>query len=139
MDESTSVGSLGGSELLDANVEREARGLVSHGRTTVRHFGADGTTLGTGLRVHVAAQAERPQMLIIGAIDFSAALATIAGGMGYRVTIADPREAFLSSARFSASAQTVASWPQEVVPQLAPGPRDAVSSSRTTPSSMFRR
>jgi xanthine dehydrogenase accessory factor len=125
VDESTHVGSLGG-RLLDANVEREARGLVSHGRTTVRHFGTDGTTLGTGLRVHVAAHADRPQMLILGAIDFSAALATIANGMGYRVTIADPREAFLSSARFSASAQTMAAWPQEVVEQLSPGPRDAV-------------
>ena len=101
VDESARLGSLGGSELLDINVEREARGLVSHGRTTVRHFGPDGTTLGTGLRVHVAAHAERPQMLIFGAIDFSASLATIAGGMGYRVTIADPREPFLSSARFS--------------------------------------
>jgi xanthine dehydrogenase accessory factor len=120
------VGSLGASDLLDANVEREARGLVSHGRSTVRHFGQDGTTLGTGLRVHVTAQAERPQMLIFGAIDFSAALATIARGMGYRVTIADPREAFLSSARFAASAQTVAAWPEEVVQRLAPGPRDAV-------------
>jgi xanthine dehydrogenase accessory factor len=69
VDESTHVGSLGGPRLLDANVEREARGLVSHGRTTVRHFGTDGTTLGTGLRVHVAAHAERPQMLILGAID----------------------------------------------------------------------
>jgi xanthine dehydrogenase accessory factor len=125
VDESTHVGSLGG-RLLDANVEREARGLVSHGRTTVRHFGTDGTTLGIGLRVHVAAHAERPQMLILGAIDFSAALATIANGMGYRVTIADPREAFLSSARFSASAQTMAAWPHEVVEQLSPGPRDAV-------------
>lgn len=126
VDASTSVGTLGGPELLDANVEREARGLVSHGRTTVRHFGPDGTTLGTGLRVHVAAHAEPPQMLIFGAIDFSAALATIAGGMGYRVTIADPRQAFLASARFSASAETVAAWPQEVIERLAPGPRDAV-------------
>jgi xanthine dehydrogenase accessory factor len=125
VDESTSAGSLGG-RLLDANVEREARGLVSHGRTTVRHFGNDGTTLGTGLRVHVATHAERPQMLILGAIDFSAALATIANGMGYRVTIGDPREAFLSSARFSASARTLAAWPQEVIEQLSPGPRDAV-------------
>jgi xanthine dehydrogenase accessory factor len=126
VDRSDRVGSLGASELLDANVEREARGLMSHGRSTIRHFGDDGTTLGTGLRVHVTAQAERPHMLIFGAIDFSAALATIARGMGYRVTIADPREAFLSSARFAVSAQTVAAWPAEVVQRLAPGPRDAV-------------
>ena len=125
VDESARVGSLGIS-LLDVNVEREARGLVAHGRTAVRHFGPDGTTLGTGLRVHVAAHSERPQMLILGAIDFSAALARIADNMGYRVTIADPREAFLSSERFSAWATTMAAWPQDVVAQLGPGPRDAV-------------
>ena len=125
VDESAHVGSLG-VPLLDANVEREARGLVAHGRTTVRHFGADGTTLGTGVRVHVAAHADRPQMLILGAIDFSAALARIADAIGYRVTIGDPREAFLSSPRFSAWATTMAAWPQDVVAQLSPGPRDAV-------------
>ena len=41
---------LGGPRLLDVNVEREARGLVAHGRTTVRQFGEDGTTLGTAIR-----------------------------------------------------------------------------------------
>lgn len=126
VDAQETVGSLGATELLDANVEREARGLISHARTTVRHFGTDGTTLGTGLRVHVHVHADPPQMLVFGAIDFSAALATIAGGMGYRVTIADPRKAFLSSARFSASAETIAAWPEEVMRSKAPGPRDAV-------------
>src|SRR5206468_1221785 len=81
-------GSLGGPDLLDRNVEREARGLLAHGRTTIRHFGEDGTTLGTGLRVHVRTHAEPPRMVVFGAIDFSAALAGIAAGLGYRVTIA---------------------------------------------------
>jgi xanthine dehydrogenase accessory factor len=120
------VGSLGGPELLDTNVEREARGLIAHGRTMVRHFGEDGSTLGVGLRVHVRTHAEPPRILVFGAIDFSAALATIASGLGYRVTIADPRRAFLASARFSASAETVAAWPDEVIERLQPGPRDAV-------------
>ena len=44
-------------------------------------------------------------MVIFGAIDFSAALAPLAKGLGYRVTIADPRVAFLRSPRFSAFAQ----------------------------------
>ncbi len=126
VDASTRVGGLSGPRLLNANVEREARGLIAHGRTTLRRFGSDGATLGTGLRVHVTVHADPPQMLIFGAIDFSAALATIAGAMGYRVTIADPRAAFLSSARFSASAQTVSSWPEEVLERTPPGPRDAV-------------
>lgn len=126
VDASGSVGSLGGPPLLDVNVEREARGLAAHGRTTLRHFGFDGATLGTGLRVHVTTHADPPRMLIFGAIDFSAALATIASAMGYRVTIADPRSAFLNSERFSVSAETVREWPQEVLARTPAGQRDAV-------------
>ena len=72
------VGGLGGPPLLDDNVEREARGLMAQGRSTMRSFGEDGATLGSGLRVHVSAFAEPPRMLIFGAIDFSAALAQLA-------------------------------------------------------------
>ncbi|HZB76742.1 MAG TPA: XdhC family protein [Solirubrobacteraceae bacterium] len=120
------AGGLGGPELLDANVEREARGLVVQGHSTVRAFGEDGATLGSGLRVHVAAFAEAPRMVIFGAIDFSAALAPLAKGVGYRVTIADPRKAFLASPRFSAFADTIAAWPAAVLDGVELGPRDAV-------------
>ena len=65
-------------------------------------------------------------MVIFGAIDFSAALAKIAAGLGYRVTIADPRRAFLDSPRFAAFAETVAAWPDAVLARTPPGPRDAV-------------
>src|SRR5258705_388802 len=64
--------------------------------------------------------------LTCGATDFSAALARIAGGVGYQVTIADPRTAFLSSARFSSSAETVSAWPDKVLDDVTLGPRDAV-------------
>ena len=120
------AGGLGGPELLDANVEREARGLVVQGHSTVRAFGEDGATLGSGLRVHVAAFAEAPRMVIFGAIDFSAALAPLAKGVGYRVTIADPRKAFLASPRFSAFADTITAWPDAVLDGVELGPRDAV-------------
>jgi len=126
VDAESSEGSLGGPRLLDVNVEREARGLIAHAQTTVRHFGEDGTTLGTGLRVHVRVNAQPPKMVIIGAIDFSAALAGIARSLGYDVTIADPRRAFLESARFSASAKTVPSWPDKVLSEGPIGERDAV-------------
>jgi xanthine dehydrogenase accessory factor len=122
-----SIGTLGGPALLDSNVAQEARGLTIQGRSTVRAYGPDGASLGSGLRVHVAAFAEPPRMLIFGAIDFASALAPLAKGLGYRVTIADPRRAFLDSPRFSSHAQTVAGWPQEVVADMpAFGPRDAV-------------
>jgi xanthine dehydrogenase accessory factor len=126
VDAEGSVGTLGGPALLDSNVAQEARGLTSQGRSSVRAFGPDGASLGSGLRVHVAAFAEPPRMVIFGAIDFASALAPLAKGLGYRVTIADPRRAFLDSPRFSSVAQTVAAWPQDVLADMTLGPRDAV-------------
>ena len=120
-----SLGSLGGPALLDSNAAQEARGLTIQGRSTVREFGADGASLGSGLRVHVAAIAEPPQMVIFGAIDFASALAPLAKGLGYRVTIADPRRAFLDSPRFSSNARTVAAWPDKALEGMTLGPRDA--------------
>jgi len=120
------VGSLGGPSLLEKNVEREARGLIQQGRTTIRTFGEDGASLGTGLRVHVTAYAERPRMVIFGAIDFASALAPLAKNVGYRVTIADPRKAFLSSARFTSNSDAIEAWPEEALEGMTLGPRDAV-------------
>jgi xanthine dehydrogenase accessory factor len=126
VDPDETIGSLGGLELLERNVSQEARGAMVQGRSTVREYGEDGASLGSGLRVHVAAFAEPPRMLIFGAIDFASALAPLAKGLGYRVTIADPRQAFLASPRFSAFAETVAAWPQDVLAETELGPRDAI-------------
>jgi xanthine dehydrogenase accessory factor len=124
--EDTATGSLAGSELLDRNVTREAQGLLEEGKTTVRRFGADGATLGDDQRVHIRAYALPPQMIIIGAIDFSAALAPFASAIGYQVTIADARDRFARSPRFAAVADVQIGWPQDVMAGLELGPRDAV-------------
>ena len=121
----SSIGTLGGPALLDSNVAQEARGLTVQGRSSIRAFGEDGASLGSGLRVHVAAIAEPPRMVIFGAIDFASALAPLAKGLGYRVTIADPRRAFLDSPRFSSNARTVEAWPEAALDGVALGPRDA--------------
>jgi xanthine dehydrogenase accessory factor len=126
VDSESHTGSLGGPALLEGNVERESRGLLRHGRSTIRTFGEDGASLGTGLRVHVTAYAEPPRMIVFGAIDFASALAPLAKGVGYRVTIADPRKAFISSARFSSFSDTVEAWPDKVLADITLGPRDAV-------------
>jgi xanthine dehydrogenase accessory factor len=120
------VGSLHHTELLDRNVAREAQGLLEEGKTTVRRFGTDGATLGDELRVHIRAYALPPQMYIIGAIDFSAALAPFAAQIGYEVTICDARDRFARSPRFSASARVRIGWPQDVMADVELGPRDAV-------------
>jgi xanthine dehydrogenase accessory factor len=126
VDADGTVGGFAGVELLERNVAQEARGLTAQGRSLIRAYGEDGASLGSGLRVHVAAFAEAPRMVIFGAIDFASALAPLAKGLGYRVTIADPRRAFLESPRFATAANTVAAWPDKVLAEMVLGPRDAV-------------
>ena len=124
--DNTLIGSLGHTDLLERNVAREAQGLLEEGKTTVRRFGDDGATLGDDLRVHIRAYALPPQMYIIGAIDFSAALAPFAAQIGYQVTICDARDRFARSRRFSSAAEVKIGWPQEVMADVDLGPRDAV-------------
>ena len=119
-------GSMRRQALLDRNVAREAAGLLQEGKTTIRRFGEDGATLGDELRVHIRAYAPPPQMWIFGAIDFSAALAPFADQVGYRVRICDARDRFARSGRFSAVAEVLIGWPQELMRGVSLGPRDAV-------------
>ena len=120
------LGSLGGPELLDASVTRDAAGMLAQGRTAIRRYGADGSVLGAELAIHIHSVATPPQMLIFGAIDFSAALARFAAELGYEVTIADPREAFLRSPRYEADATVFVGWPQEALAGRRLGDRDAI-------------
>jgi xanthine dehydrogenase accessory factor len=124
--EEQTVGSLNLSELLDRNAAREARGLLDEGKTTIRRFAADGATLGSEIRVHIRSYASPPRMFIVGAIDFSAALAPFAAQIGYEVTICDARDRFARSPRFSSAAHVRIGWPQEVMRDVELGARDAV-------------
>jgi xanthine dehydrogenase accessory factor len=120
------TGSFGVSDLLDDNVVRDARGFLDEGRSAIRRYSEAGETMGEDLRVAIQAFSTPPSMVIFGAIDFSAALARIAGEIGYRVTIVDAREAFASSPRFSTHAEVVIDWPDTYLGSRTLGPRDAV-------------
>lgn len=120
------AGSLGHTRLLDDNVARDARGFLDEGRSAVRRYSAQGETMGDALRVAIHAFATPPRMVVVGAIDFSAALAAAATQIGYRVTLVDARQAFAQSPRFAEHAEVVVSWPREFLDAQALGPRDAV-------------
>jgi xanthine dehydrogenase accessory factor len=120
------VGTLGVTALLDDSVARDARGVLAEGRSAVRRYSARGEVMGSDLRVHIQGFATPPEMVICGAIDFSAALARLAGDVGYRVTICDARAAFARSPRFSRHAEVVVDWPDRYLPTRELGPRDAV-------------
>jgi xanthine dehydrogenase accessory factor len=122
----TVVGSFGGPELLDVSVARDARGFLDEGRSAVRRYSALGEVMGDDLRVYIQAFATAPEMVIFGAIDFSAALARLAAEIGYRVTICDARSAFVDSPRFRRVADVVVDWPDRHLATRELGPRDAV-------------
>ena len=65
------------------------------------------------LTVHVPAA----QLVAIGAVHISQALAPIAKLLGYDVTIVDPRTAFASTERFP-DVKIIAEWPDKALPSL---------------------
>jgi xanthine dehydrogenase accessory factor len=124
--EEGAVGGLGGIELLEASVTRDALGYLDQGISTVRRYSAEGEVMGSELRVYVQAFASPPQMVIFGAIDFSAAVGRLARELGYQVTICDARPPFAQSARFSEVAEVVVDWPDRHMATRDLGPRDVV-------------
>lgn len=122
------VGSLGDTEL-DRVVERDALAELEVGRSGVRSYGAQGQQRENDLTVFVESQAPAPRMLIFGAVDFTAALASAAKLLGYRVVVADARPVFATRKRFPMADELRVSWPDEVFDEFGPdlGPRDAVA------------
>lgn len=72
-------------------------------------------SLRAGTEIEVCAEftETRPverRMIILGAMEYSAALAAASSVLGYRVTVVDPRSMFATRARFP-SAEVVVEWP----------------------------
>jgi xanthine dehydrogenase accessory factor len=120
------TGTLGHGEHLDRAVERDALGCLVHGSSVVRRFGSDGEVMGSDVRVFVHAFASPPEMIIFGAIDFSAATAAFARPLGYRVTICDAREPFLKATRFGVADELAADWPDRFLEGRELTERDVV-------------
>lgn len=104
------TGSLGVSDRADDAVADDARGLLAAGESAVVTYGPDGQRRGEGMRVFVRSWAPRPRMVIFGAVDFAAALATQGTLLGYDVTVCDPRPVFATAKRFP-DVDVVVDWP----------------------------
>jgi xanthine dehydrogenase accessory factor len=59
-----------------------------------------------------------PRLIVFGAVDFAAALCTLARAAGWRPFVVDPRARFAQPARFPDAEQVVAAWPEEAFAQL---------------------
>jgi xanthine dehydrogenase accessory factor len=68
-------------------------------------------------RVFLTVYVPDPQLVAIGAVHISQALAPIAKLLGYDVTIVDPRTAFASPERFP-DVKVIAEWPDKALPPL---------------------
>jgi xanthine dehydrogenase accessory factor len=101
------------SDRLDAAVRDDARGLLAQGRTATLHYGPDGERLGEDVVVFVNSFAPKPRMIVVGAIDFAAALARAGSFLGYRVTVCDARPTFATAKRFPDADEVVVAWPHE--------------------------
>jgi xanthine dehydrogenase accessory factor len=121
------IGSLGHPDL-DRVVARDARGELEAGRTGVRHYGAEGQAREEAVAVFIESFAPPPQMLIFGAVDFTAALARVAKVLGYRVTVCDARPVFATRQRFPMADEVVVDWPNRLLEKVGSqlGPRDAI-------------
>ncbi|MBM3805622.1 MAG: XdhC family protein [Actinobacteria bacterium] len=127
------LGTLGDEEL-DRVAARDALGELEAGRTSVRSYGPSGQVTPEDLvdtptvRVFVESFSPPPQMIIFGAVDFTAALARVAKVLGYYVTVCDAREMFATKRRFPMADEVVVTWPMPVLAERGPdlGARDAV-------------
>ena len=120
------IGGFGGPDLLDRTVARDLAALSERRTSALRHYGGGGEALGRELAVHLHAFGVPPTLVAVGAIDYSAAVAALAGQIGYRVVIVDAREAFARSDRFSRVADVEVGWPDAAIDARRLGPRDAV-------------
>ena len=68
-------------------------------------------------RVFLTVYVPAAQLVVIGAVHISQALAPIAKLLGYDVTIVDPRTAFASPERFP-DVKVIAEWPDKALPPL---------------------
>ncbi|MEV0809087.1 XdhC family protein [Micromonospora sp. NPDC050200] len=86
-------------------------------------FGAGGTVLlrragRPPVRVLLQVVPAAPGMLLVGGTAVAAALSRIGVDLGYRVTVCDPRPAFVSAGRFPYAHEVHRAWPHRWLPTV---------------------
>jgi len=111
------VGDLGGGLERDAALHDAVGRRFASGIAGVEEIG--------GVSVFVDPIVPAPQLAVIGAVHIAIALTQMARAAGYRVTVIDPRTAFLNEERLPGADRLIARWPDEALPSLGLGRRDA--------------
>jgi xanthine dehydrogenase accessory factor len=66
------------------------------------------------------------RLIVVGAVHIAQALVPMAAGLGFAVTVVDPRGAFATAERFGTGVTLADDWPDEAMARLAPDARTAV-------------
>src|SRR6266542_2000064 len=90
---------------LDAEATATARELLPDEESAVREI--------AGRQLFFDVFAPQPKLLIVGAVDFAAALARVASQTGYRVIVVDARERFATRDRIPDADVVVLYWSHE--------------------------
>lgn len=66
------------------------------------------------------------RLIVVGAVHIAQALVPMAAGLGFAVTVVDPRRAFATEERMGERVAISTDWPDEAMAALAPDARTAV-------------
>lgn len=110
-------GSLSGSALGRA-LTHEARAVMSTGGMVIRDLGPRGERMGTGVTIAFESFTKRPRMIVLGAIDYAAAVASMGRFLGFHVTVCDARATFATPERFPAADEVIAEWPHRLLGRI---------------------
>ncbi len=104
------LGSLG-SPALDAAAERlfaEQKASFEARRATVQDDGAEH-------EIFLEVLPPRPELVVVGAVHVAIPLVSIAGLLGFRTVVVDPRTAFATRERFRHADDLLHEWPDEAL------------------------
>ena len=104
----------------------EGRATLGVGGVSLRRLGAHGQRLEDGVTVLFESFADRPRLLVLGAIDYAAAVATVGRFLGYHVTVCDARAAFATRDRFPDADEIVVDWPHRYLASTVLDARSAI-------------
>lgn len=132
----------GGCEALADAIARDADALLDVGEPAVRRYGMDGcpepvaalgawsvsesATEAQSVTVFFNVLAAPPRLIILGALDYAASLASIGRFLGYRVTVCDARPVFATAERFPEAHEVVVAWPHKYLAATSIDSRTAI-------------
>ena len=67
-----------------------------------------------------------PRLVVVGAVDTADSLCRMAGALGWRTVVIDPRRAFATAERIPSAGELVVKWPEEGYDEIELRPEDHV-------------